>query len=77
MPRTRHTVSGVVDENTPEHIVQHPVLGKYLEVVDENAKPFLPIMHKPTTVKPAEVEPLLDKPVAEKPTPNTEKIGKD
>lgn len=51
MPRTRHTVSGVIDENTPEHIVTHPVLGQYLEVVDEDAKPFLPEMHKPTKVE--------------------------
>ena len=52
MPRTRHTISGVIDENTPEHIVTHSVLGKYLEVVDEDAKPFLPVMHKPTVAKP-------------------------
>lgn len=67
MPRTRHTVSGVVDPNTPEHIVSHPVLGKFLEVVDDDVKPFLPAMHKPTEVKPVKVE--------REPAP--EKNGKD
>ena len=56
MPRTRHTVSGVIDENTPEHIVNHPILGQYLEVVGEDVKPFLPEMHKPTKAEPEEVE---------------------
>lgn len=65
MPRTRHTISGVIDENTPEHIVSHPILGKFLEVVDEDAKPLLPVMHKPTPAKVVAVE---DRP---------EKIGKD
>lgn len=68
MPRTRHTVSGVIDENTPEHIVSHPVLGKYLEVVDDDAKPLLPIMHKPTEVTPK---------VVEVEAPATDKNGKD
>lgn len=49
MTRTRHTVSGVIDENTPDHILTHPVLGKYLVEVDENAKPLLAVMHRPTT----------------------------
>lgn len=51
--RTRHTVSGVIDPNTPEHVFEHPVLGKYLERVGEDAKPFLPELHKPRA---AEVE---------------------
>lgn len=34
--RTRHTVSGVIDENTPRHIFEHEVLGKYLVEVDED-----------------------------------------
>lgn len=67
MPRTRHTISGVIDENTPEHIVTHPVLGKYLEVVDEDAKPFLPAMHKPTVAKPKDADEAA----------NPEKNGKD
>lgn len=49
MTRTRHTVSGVIDENTPDHILSHPVLGKYLIEVDEKAKPLVAVMHRPTT----------------------------
>lgn len=45
--RTRHTVSGAIDNNTPVHLLVHPTLGRYLEVVDEDAKPFLPELHKP------------------------------
>jgi hypothetical protein len=44
--RTRHRISGVIDENTPIHIAEHPVLGEYLEVVGPDAKPFLPEMHR-------------------------------
>lgn len=54
MARTRHTVSGVIDENTPDHILNHSVLGRYLEVVDEDAKPYLPVMHKPREADGAE-----------------------
>lgn len=71
MPRTRHTVSGVVDKNTPEHILDHPVLGKYLEVVEDDAKPLLPVMHRPTTVD------KIDDDGAAKPTIPAKKIGKD
>jgi len=48
---TRHTISGVVDLNTPEHYLDHPILGEYLERVDEDAKPFTPELHKPRTAK--------------------------
>lgn len=68
MPRTRHTVSGVIDENTPEHMLTHPLLGKFLEVVDENAKPLLPVMHRPATVD-------VKEPV--EPSAPSKKIGKD
>jgi hypothetical protein len=44
--RTRHKVSGVIDENTPENIVNHAVFGAYLEVVGPDAKPYLPEMHR-------------------------------
>lgn len=44
--RTRHRISGAIDENTPRHIVDHPVLGKHLEVVGPDVKPFLPEMHR-------------------------------
>jgi hypothetical protein len=40
MPKTRHRISGAIDIDTPQHIIDHPVLGKYLEVVDERAKPI-------------------------------------
>lgn len=43
---TRHTVSGVIGP-VHEDIFNHPDLGKYLERVDEDAKPYLPEMHKP------------------------------
>lgn len=49
--RTRHSVSGVIDPNTPENILEHPVLGRYLEIVGEDAKPFLPILHKPKAIE--------------------------
>lgn len=49
--RTRHTVAGAIDPNTPEHYLNHPVFGKYLERVDEDAKPFTPELHKPRTAK--------------------------
>lgn len=44
--RTRHKVSGVIDENTPLNIVEHPILGKHLEIVGPDAKPYLPEMHR-------------------------------
>lgn len=47
---TRHTVSGVIDKNTPRILVEHSYFGKFLEVVDEDAKPFLPEMHKPSVI---------------------------
>jgi hypothetical protein len=46
--RTRHKISGVIDENTPANIVEHDVFGKYLEVVGPDAKPYLPEMHRVT-----------------------------
>lgn len=45
--RTRHKISGQIDENTPRHVAEHPVLGRHLEVVGPDVKPFLPEMHKP------------------------------
>lgn len=50
--RARHTVSGVIAE-VPEDIFNHDDLGKYLERVDEDAKPLVPELHKPReAVKP-------------------------
>lgn len=62
--RTRHTISGQIDENTPRHIAEHPVLGLHLQVVGPDTKPYLPEMHKPK-------DPAVDK----APAPN--KNGKD
>lgn len=42
--RTRHRVSGVIDENTPQHILDS--FADVLEVVGPDAKPFLPEMHR-------------------------------
>lgn len=44
--RARHTVSGVIAE-VPEHIFKHEDLGRFLEAVPEDAKPYLPEMHVP------------------------------
>lgn len=44
--RTRHTISGKIAE-VPEHIYNHDILGRYLEAVPEDAKPYLPLTHKP------------------------------
>jgi len=41
MPRTRHRLSGKIDVDTPQHIIDHPVLGKYLELVGDNDKPLV------------------------------------
>lgn len=45
--RARHTVSGVIAE-VPANIFNHFVLGKYLEEVGPDAKPYLPEMHRVT-----------------------------
>lgn len=44
--RTRHRVSGAIDEATPRHIAEHEILGKNLEIVGPDAKPYLPEMHR-------------------------------
>lgn len=49
MPLTRHTISGAVS-NEPQHIVDHPVFGQYLEVVPEGTKPFTPGHFLPGTI---------------------------
>lgn len=53
--RTRHKVSGAIDEATPRHIAEHEVLGKDLEIVGPNVKPYLPEMHR--TTLPADATP--------------------
>ena len=47
---TRHTISGVI-KDVPVSIYEHEILGKYLEIVPEDAKPFLPEMHRVPTEK--------------------------
>lgn len=44
MAKTRHRITGVIENNTPQHIIDHPVLGKYLEVIpdDVEAKALVP-----------------------------------
>lgn len=71
--RTRHTVSGVIDNNTPLHLIEHPIFGRYLEVVDDDAKPFLPELHKPREAKAPE-EPKVE---IEKVEATAKKNGKD
>lgn len=44
--RALHTISGKISE-VDESIFNHDVLGRYLERVDEDAKPLVPEMHKP------------------------------
>lgn len=43
--RVRHTISGQIAE-VPANIVNHFELGKYLEEVGPDAKPYLPEMHR-------------------------------
>lgn len=50
MVYTRHTISGKKEE-VPEHFLDHPVFGQYLEVVDEDAKPFAEGLFRSGTVE--------------------------
>lgn len=61
--RTRHKVSGVIEEHTPLHIVTHSVLGEHLEVVGPEAKPFVPEMHKAPKEPKTEIVALREPPV--------------
>ena len=58
--RTRHRVSGAIDENTPRHIAEHPILGAHLDIVDPDAKPFVPELHKPKGRKALKVEDVVE-----------------
>lgn len=73
--RTRHAISGQIDENTPRHVAEHPVLGRHLQVVGPDAKPFLPEMHKPKVEEP-KVE-LPEVKVNNDKAPTPDKNGKD
>lgn len=48
---TRNKLTGVVDNHTQDHIFEHPVLGKDLELVEEGTKPLVPelIKYEPAT----------------------------
>lgn len=56
-PLTRHTISGKV-EVVPQHLVDHEFFGQYLEVVDEDTKPFAEgLFHSGTIEERAEKTP--------------------
>ena len=56
-PLTRHTISGKV-EAVPQHLVDHEFFGQYLEVVDEDTKPFAEgLFHSGTIEDRAETHP--------------------
>ena len=59
--RTRHKISGQIDENTPVHIAEHEILGKHLDIVGPDAKPYLPEMHKPKVELPEVTPAVIDK----------------
>lgn len=59
--RTRHKITGKIEENTPRHLAEHAVLGKHLEIVGPDAKPFLPEMHKPKVETPEVTPAVRDK----------------
>lgn len=71
--RTRHKISGQIDENTPRHIAEHEVLGEYLEIVGPDAKPFLPEMHKANVREGEHVIPAKDLPKVDLPAPKNSK----
>ena len=48
MVYARNTLSGQIADVSPKFL-EHPVLGKVLELVDTEAKPFVPELHKPGT----------------------------
>lgn len=73
---TRHRVSGVVDVNTPLHIAQHPVLGRYLDIVEADAKPYTPELYK-SHGQAAEVALPENATVSEDPIPGPPKLSSD
>lgn len=40
--RTRNRRTGLIDNRTPQHIFDHPILGADLEIIGEEEKPFVP-----------------------------------
>lgn len=57
MALTRHTITGKIEE-VPDSLVDHAWFGQYLEVVDEDAKPFAEgLFHSGTVEERAETHP--------------------
>lgn len=72
--RTRHRISGQIDENTPRHVAEHAVLGKNLEIVSDDAKPYVPELYKAKVEQPrVEVPEVIEHKVTDTPKKN----GKD
>lgn len=57
MALTRHTITGKIEE-VSDNLVDHAWFGQYLEVVDEDAKPFAEgLFHSGTVEERAESRP--------------------
>lgn len=48
MVYARNTLSGQIADVSPK-LLEHPVFGQVLELVDADAKPFVAELHKPST----------------------------
>jgi hypothetical protein len=48
MVYARNTLSGQIADVSPK-LLEHPVFGKVLELVDTDAKPYVAELHKPGT----------------------------
>jgi hypothetical protein len=55
MVMTRNLVSGQVADIAPK-MLEHPKFKAILEVVSDNAKPFVPELHKPRIFKAKEAQ---------------------
>lgn len=53
MPRTRNRRTGVTDE-TPQHLIDHEVLGADLELIGDDEKPFVPELIAPKHIAPSD-----------------------
>lgn len=66
---TRHRITGAVDRNTPRHIAEHPVLGRHLDIVPDDAKPYVPELYKAKT-EPVDVDVKTPEVKADAPKPS-------
>jgi hypothetical protein len=57
---TRNRRTGQIDKNTPVHLIEHPVLGRDLEIVDDDAKPLVPELININRAKPEAKPPVTD-----------------